>query len=83
MPFSSASVTTSSAIIIPARPERSVYFIANPPTSGQTIYIQENGAAIVGAGSLAIAPGNDFVGRGGAAVHAIAGGSTNVTVTEY
>ena len=81
--FASRSVTTSSSVIIPTNPLREAYVVQNPSGSGQTAYINEDGAAVVGAGSIEIPPGQSYTGAGGSPVAAIGTGSLNVTVVEY
>lgn len=83
MPFASASVTTSSSVIIPANSARSVYVVANPPNSGQTVYLQEGATATATAACLALVAGDSYTGRGGAAIHAIGSDTVAVTVNEY
>lgn len=83
MSFAARNVTTSSSVIIEPNGARSVYVVQNPPGSGQTVYIQEGQAATATSASLALAAGDSYTGRGGAAVHAIATGSVSVTIKEY
>lgn len=78
------TVTATSGTILAANSSRAGYAIINPPSSGQTVWVNIDGATATAAPPcIPIAQGDSFTWRGGGVVTAIAGGSVTITVAEH
>lgn len=78
------SVTASSGAVLAANPGRTGYCIINPPSSGQTVWVNiDGGTATAAPPCVPIAEGDSFTWRGTGAVTGIAGGSVTITVAEH